>query len=182
MVSNKTMVCIDNGYLSKVLQGHGMQGISNKKLVSIIAKKSFIKDYFVFLYDCMPYQSKSPTPEERERYAKKDKFFSRMRKNGFTVRLGRLQKIGNHFTQKKVDTLWTADIAKMAFRKKMDTIIIITGDSDFVPGVEVAQELGIHTILWYSNTSKTSTSFDLIKTCDEVHKITKQLLHECRRD
>lgn len=182
MVSNRAMICIDNGYLSKMLQGYGMQGVSNNKLVKAIVKKNCIKDYFVFLYDCMPYQSKSPTLEERERYAKKDKFFSRMRKNGFTVRLGRLQKIGNNFTQKKVDTLWTADVAKMAFRKKMNTIIIITGDSDFVPGVEVAQELGIHTILWYSNTSKTSTSFDLIKTCDEVHKITKPLLHECRRD
>ena len=94
--------------------------------------------------------------------------------------MGKLQKLSKtEFKQKKVDTLWTADISRLAFTKEIDTVVIVSGDSDFIPGVHAAQSAGVHTILWYSKSQNTGTSFDLIKTCDETHKITRDVLEKC---
>ena len=181
MAFNKAMVCIDNGYFTKLCQGLGKHNVHLHTFVKAISQLSKADQFTPYLYDCMPYQSKAPTQDERERYAKKDKFLSHLGKSGFIIRLGKLQRLSkDDFKQKKVDTLWTADVSKLAFTKQIDCVILVSGDSDFIPGVLAAQEAGVHTVLWYAQTSTTGTSFELIKTCDEVHKITAEFLDQCR--
>ena len=148
MNTARAIICIDNGFFSKVTEDLGGYRTDILKFCSYIAQKCSIDQYTCLFYDCMPYQSQKPTKEESKRYSKKDKFISSLKKKGVIPRMGRLQKIDRTFTQKRVDTLWTADICKAALKDKIDAVVAITGDSDFVPGIEVAKEAGVHTVLW----------------------------------
>ena len=51
------------------------------------------------------------------------------------------------FTQKGVDMKIGVDIASLAFKKQVDQIILIAGDSDFVPAAKLARREGIDFIL-----------------------------------
>ena len=51
------------------------------------------------------------------------------------------------FEQKGVDMKIGVDIASMAFKKQVDQIILIAGDSDFVPAAKLARREGIDFIL-----------------------------------
>lgn len=57
----------------------------------------------------------------------------------------------NHFdfvaTQKGVDMRIGVDIASMAFKRQVDQIILIAGDSDFVPAAKLARREGVDFIL-----------------------------------
>jgi uncharacterized LabA/DUF88 family protein len=50
-------------------------------------------------------------------------------------------------TQKTIDVKIGLDIAWIASRKIVDKIIIITGDSDFIPAMKFARKEGLHIIL-----------------------------------
>lgn len=52
-----------------------------------------------------------------------------------------------NFQQKGVDTKICLDIASLAYKKQVDQIILISGDSDFVPAAKVARREGIDFIL-----------------------------------
>ena len=51
------------------------------------------------------------------------------------------------FTQKRVDIKIGLDIASMALKKQVEQIILISGDSDFVPASKLARREGIDFIL-----------------------------------
>ncbi len=52
-----------------------------------------------------------------------------------------------HAQQKSVDMKIGLDIASMAYKKQVDKIILISGDSDFVPAAKLARREGIEFIL-----------------------------------
>lgn len=75
----RTAVFIDGGYLDS-LQKNGFRGkLDYKKLVehAVGTEGRLLRAYY---YACMPYQSQPPTKEENERYSKKDKFISKIRR------------------------------------------------------------------------------------------------------
>ena len=49
--------------------------------------------------------------------------------------------------QKGVDMKIGVDIASLAFKKQVDQIILISGDSDFVPAAKLARREGIDFVL-----------------------------------
>lgn len=51
------------------------------------------------------------------------------------------------FKQKGVDMKIGLDIASLAYKKQIDQIILIAGDSDFVPAAKLARREGIDFIL-----------------------------------
>ena len=52
-----------------------------------------------------------------------------------------------NFGQKGVDMRIGLDIASLAYKKQVDQIILISGDSDFVPAAKLARREGIDFIL-----------------------------------
>lgn len=52
-----------------------------------------------------------------------------------------------HLSQKRVDIKIGLDIASMTLKKQVDQIILISGDSDFVPAAKLARREGIDFIL-----------------------------------
>ena len=98
---DKVAVFIDGGFFGKVLDDLGKPRIDFEKLSdNLCAGNKRLRTYY---YDCLPYQSDPPTPEERERYSKKSRWLDKLLLlPRFEVRLGRLSP---RFEQKEVDIL-----------------------------------------------------------------------------
>ena len=98
----------------------------------------------------MPYQSNPPTPEERNHYGAKHRFFDALSYiPHFEVRLGQLLRSGMkedgspNYTQKRVDMMMGVDMALLAVKRRVDRIALLTGDSDTIPAVEAVKPEGI---------------------------------------
>ena len=90
---DRSAVFIDGAYLVQVLRKHGEPAVDFLKLSEKLCEDSErLRTYY---YNCMPYQSDPPTPEERVRFSRMDKFlFTIRRLPRFEVRLGKLSRIG----------------------------------------------------------------------------------------
>lgn len=70
------------------------------------------------------------------------------------------------FQQKAVDMRIGLDIASITLKKQADTIVLVTGDSDFVPAAKLARREGVRVILdplWQN------VAPDLFEHIDQVH-------------
>ncbi len=98
----------------------------------------------------------------------------------FEIRSGKLiqsdsrNKNGNRegYRQKQVDILLAIDMIKLALKGKIQHIILITGDSDFVPAVQFVKEEGILVHLWHAE----NCSSELSQTCDTSKRIPSNFL------
>lgn len=174
----KAVVLIDGGYLAKVLDKvfhrpeFGFEEFSD--LLCTRANCERIRTYY---YHCRPYQSDPPTSSEKTRYADWLKFEDYLKKiPRLDFRPGRLQRIGATFKQKGVDVCLSVDLVKLACKGIIDKAILITGDSDFVPAVNVAKEEGIVTILYYSKATPLYVHKELLDSCDETYEITQEII------
>ncbi len=71
------------------------------------------------------------------------------------------------------------DIAAMAFKKQVDQIVLVSGDSDFVPAAKLARREGIDFILdplWASIRS------DLIEHVDGIRTVWPRTSSDDRRN
>lgn len=129
----------------------------------------------------MPYQSGTPAWRERKRYAKMDKYISVIRRlDRFTVKLGRLhKKDDDDFKQKGVDVEFALDLSNLCLTGMIDKAIIISGDSDFVPAVERANDLGVDTENVYH---AIEFSYHLRDVCRYSREIDDQLIEESLLD
>ena len=92
-------------------------GVAERKLVRAIA-----------------YVIKSKSPEEQ-------KFFEALDSQGFEVRMKELQVYLGGLKKGDWDAGMVVDIIKMA--SKLDVVVLVSGDGDFVPLVEYLQSHGI---------------------------------------
>lgn len=79
--------------------------------------------------------------------------------------------------QKGVDMMIGIDIASMAFKKQVDKIILIAGDSDFVPAAKLARREGIDFILDSLGAGikpNLSLHIDGRRTCDPAYTCGKK--------
>jgi len=172
---HRSALFIDGGYLAKVLKSSfGERRIDYLKLSEKLCEDSErLRTYY---YNCMPYQSHPPTRKETERFAKADRFlFTLRRLPRFEVRLGKLSRIGGQFVQKRVDILLAVDLVRMSWDKQIQTAVLLTGDSDFVPAVQAAKDAGVLTQLHYSSNA---VHDELLDTCDDCFEITTDLIDE----
>jgi uncharacterized LabA/DUF88 family protein len=175
---SKAIVQIDGAYFNNVLEKvFKRPAFSYEKFSDILCSNAGCERVRTYYYHCMPYQSDPPTETERKRYSRMDAFMAHLRKlPRFEIRLGRLQKIGNAFKQKGVDIWFSVDLCKLSCKGAIDKAILVTGDSDFVPAVNVAKEEGVVTILYYSKTPPMYVHNQLLDACDEKYEITKDLI------
>lgn len=178
--SEKAAVFIDGGYIWKIRNKLGITRIAFDKFVEWAADGSFVlRSYF---YDCLPYQSASPTEEERRRFSKKQKFFMYLESlDRFTVRRGRLEYRGCDkttgqpiFQQKQVDIWLGLDIASLAAKNKIDKAVLVSGDSDLIPALRVVKEDGVVVRLIHG--PKDTYHKNLWEIADERCEVTKAIL------
>ncbi|MFH1359365.1 MAG: NYN domain-containing protein [archaeon] len=121
--------------------------------------------------------------EDKKKYAKQQRFFEKV-KNTEKVKLilSRLQKRKIKGTSKfyyviKGDDIHIAvDMVKGAYEDSFDTAILVSGDGDFVPAINIVQDKGKEVENAYF---KKSMSWYLKQTCDSSINLTKEVLDNC---
>jgi len=111
----------------------------------------------VYFYHCLPYQSARPTTEESERFRKAEAFHAAIERiPNFEVKLGRLVFRGFSkedgrpiFEQKRVDVQLAVDLLTLSYTRQMGTAILVTGDSDFIPAIQISKMNGVQIILYH---------------------------------
>jgi uncharacterized LabA/DUF88 family protein len=189
MNSDKAAVLIDGGYLDKALSEIGIRILFDKFSDKLCQESGEAYRLRTLYYNCLPYQSDPPTEDEKRRYQDAQRFtYALSRLPRFQVRLGKLQKIqdptspdGFEYRQKRVDVLFAVDLVRMSTERQIQKAILVTGDSDVVPAVDVARDRGVEVWLWYCDSSGSRVHDELITACDERRKITRDLCREVSR-
>ncbi len=173
---------IDGAYLDFLLKDRfGLPRLDFHRLAERMADSiEILRTYY---YHCAPYQGSPPTPEERDRFSRADKFHKYLeRLPRYEVRLGRLaRRYDEHgnltFEQKRVDIKLGVDMALLAGKNQITHAALLAGDSDFLPAVEAAKIEGVLIHLYHGPIYHK----DLWDQCDERTLIDQAFIGEVRR-
>ncbi|KZS25518.1 NYN domain-containing protein [Geobacillus subterraneus] len=179
---------IDGGYLDHVLKWHGKAKIDYSKLAQQMAQGHLLlRTYY---YHCLPHQSSYPSLEEKDYFSHAQRFFKRLNRLGsFTVREGKLAFRGIDergfpvFEQKRIDVMLATDLVMHSTKKLITHAALLTGDSDFLPALQIAQSEGVHITLYYSDGNDEIRPHDeLLDLVDDRKVIDAEFLHSIRRE
>jgi len=150
MKLEKATIYIDGGYLNKIQRDYfNKSSIDLLKLSEKICNDLNVFRLRTYYYTCNPIVRKN-NQSDREKLAKMQTFLTKLKRlPRFEVRLGKLQLIGNEFKQKMVDVLMSLDIITMTYENQIQHIILIAGDSDFIPAIKKAKSYGAIVHLYY---------------------------------
>jgi uncharacterized LabA/DUF88 family protein len=168
---------IDGAYFRKVLRNFGEPRVDFLKLSDAMGQgDERLRTYY---YDCAPHVSVTPTEDEKQRQASFDRFRTALEfLPRFQVRLGRLARFetpsGPQFQQKKVDILLALDLAKLSLEHQIQRAVLIAGDSDFVPAIEIARDAGVVVQLYYHRPPYVND--ELLRACDERVPVSQSLV------
>lgn len=178
---DRCAIFIDGAYVDKLVQNHlGGARVDHGKLAQHFSVGcDVLRTYY---YHCLPYQSSPPTPEERERFSSAERFMAALRRlPRFEVRLGKLEYRGKRqdgsaiFAQKRVDILLGVDMVELSATRQINRAVLVAGDSDFLPAIEVVKRHGVLTVLGHGPRGahgRASTCHnDLWEICDERFEI-----------
>jgi uncharacterized LabA/DUF88 family protein len=150
----RTVMFIDGEYLRKIFIKQGCN-VHVPKFIQAVLQSCNLTDndlLRVYFYSSPPYQGSNPTPDEKLRYGNFQKFEEFLkRQDNFEIKLGRTEKRGTGFEQKMVDVLLSIDLVELSAKEKIETAILVAGDSDFVPAVKKAKDNGVRVILFCSS-------------------------------
>ena len=175
---DRAALFIDGAYWEILLRQefHAPQ-VDFEALSRVMAKGSnILRTYY---YNCLPYQSPTPTDSESLRYGRRRRFYYSLEMlTRYTVRLGQLESRGNNpdgtqrFIQKRVDALLSVDLALLAGKGQIQQAILLAGDSDFIPAVTAAKNEGVLVTLFHG----ANCHSDLWREADERFRIDQTLI------
>ncbi|MEX5284944.1 NYN domain-containing protein [Selenomonas sputigena] len=164
---NDTACFIDAGYLQNLLGNLGKPKINYQKLVkAMCGPNGLLRTYY---YDCKAYMSAVPTEEEKERQMKQQSFHEYLQRlPQFECKFGRLEKrhdeLGHvFFEQKRVDVMLAIDLVTLSTKRLIRHALLMTGDSDMLPAVQIAKNEGVVVELFHGGHS---THRELVQAVD----------------
>jgi len=183
---HRVAIFMDGGYVDKIMQNEfGGASIDYEALSGEIAcrvhpQADILRSYY---YHCLPYQSSPSTPEEDAAFSKMQSFLDAIdRRPRFVVKKGRLarrgpDKDGNYFfEQKMIDVYLSIDLVHISLKGRVDHAVIVAGDSDFVPAIEMVRNEGI--VVWLLHGRR--LHHDLRAIADERIEFTPELVDRVR--
>lgn len=182
---DRTAIFMDGGYLDKLVEREfGRVHVDLGKLATELAGgKPLLRAYY---YHCPPYQGDPPTEEESQRVAQRDRFYAALhRLPRFQVRLGKLAKRGEDgggrpiFLQKRVDVMLAVDMVQLSLTRQISHVVLLAGDSDFVPAIDVVKQNGVSVVLWHGAAG--SYHRELWEACDERMTLSVGLIERVKR-
>lgn len=155
-MADRTAIFIDGAYLDYCLRDEfHLAKIDYQKLAQALATGGdILRTYY---YHCPSYQGNPPTDDERVRYANRRSFYTALdRLPRYAVRLGHLAKRWGpdgspRYEQKRVDILLGVDLVQLAAKNQIQQAVILAGDSDFIPAIEVAKAEGVLIRLYHGD-------------------------------
>ena len=191
----RAAVLIDVGYFNKILEHHKVR-VDYVLFSEFLVAQLGLTDshpkawrWRTYIYDGL---LRDPKPNDDERYKgsffKKREFLLKMNDlPRFHVRVGKTKVSEENglstFRQKRVDMMLGVDITRISTSRLADVIILVAGDSDFVPAVQVAKEEGTLVYLWHgaNNTLEPRNFDELRQVSDHAKEITRAVLEQCKR-
>jgi uncharacterized LabA/DUF88 family protein len=156
MIEERAAVLIDNYYLRKEVLDvyNGKQGrfrLDYVKFSNSLCRDINASRLRTYIYDCQ--------------FKKDESFFTSLNlQDSFEIRLGELKaKDNGDLTQKQVDVLMVIDMIQLSLKGKVQHIILVSGDSDFIPAVKLIKEEGVKVHL---RSAQKDMKLDLAKSCD----------------
>ena len=173
----RAAIFIDGGYLLQQLRTEKITldyGRLANFLLAPLRQAVPIDLLRCYFYYCAPWMSAEPSEDERRRMEGFTKFVDEIENlDRWQVRLGKLQKRSDgkkeYFEQKRVDVLLTCDLVRHSAAGHIQHAILVAGDSDFIPAINVAKESGVTLTLWCG--ASTTVHKDLVTLADEVHNM-----------
>ena len=191
-MQDRALLLIDGGYLDFYQKSLGSIRLDYGKMAEAICEYFKCELLRCVYFNCLPYQSQTPTQDEIDAYRKKDGFYQRLQKlDRFEVKLGHLAFRGFDevskkpvLEQKQVDVLLAVEMVYAAARKSADTIILISGDGDFLPAVQLVKREGLTFCLAHGpmdGTANLTVQQELWETADLRLKLSKEFLEDLQR-
>jgi len=181
-MTDKAAVFIDLGYFSKSLKDE-----FDSVRVDLLKFSNKIcgdcERFRTYVYDCDPFQDPSPSVEQKVRKANADRFHHVLKMlPRFEVRLGRLARRMDaqgapKYEQKGTDTQLSVDLVELCYKGIIGRAMLVTGDSDFVPAVVAAKNVGVIVEIHYYG--GTHVSDELLEVCDGRFIINKEIIESC---
>lgn len=187
---DKVAIFIDGAYLDKLLENEfGRVRIDYGRLSEALAQgNQILRTYY---YHCPPYQSNPPTEDERRRTSDANRFWTALnRLPRFQVRLGKLAFRGRDangtpiFAQKRIDIMLGVDMVQLSATRQITQAILLAGDSDFMPAVEVVKQHGVLVVLWHGPIRRghgNTVHQELWDSCDERFVLTREFIGKISR-
>ncbi len=178
----RAVIFIDGEYVRKIFKKQGIN-VDTPKFVRKVLELSHIeeKDLLrVYFYTSAPYQPTNPTVEEKARYRNFQRFEEFLKKqDSFEIKMGRTEKRDNNvYEQKMVDVLLSIDLVELSAKAKIESAVLIAGDSDFVPAMKKAKDNGVRVYLCCSS-NKNEYHINLWNEADKRILIDKSIMKEC---
>jgi len=167
-MTDRALLLIDGGYLDYLQRSFGSIRLDYGKMAQAICGHFGFRLLRCVYFNCLPYLPLNPSPEESEAYGKKQGFFERLDKiERYQVKLGRLAFRGMDedtgrplLEQKQVDVLLAIEMVYAAARRSCEAIVLLSGDGDFLPAVELVKQEGLTMALAHGPRSETDTVHD----------------------
>ena len=176
-----TVILIDGAYFEKAKKNLGIN--SSIDLVKFSDKLCGTgKRFRTYYYDALPWMPpENPTERDKDRLRKKQRFLQKLNLlPKFEVRLGKLEKRGpSDFKQKGVDVLISIDLVNFAWSDDIKNIILVAGDSDFLPAVKMAKNIDTLITLCYADVGTTKVHNSIFENVDERIKMNKHFFEGC---
>lgn len=181
---DRIAIFIDGGYLDYALRNEFKSARIDfgRFAQELSSGKEILRTYY---YHCLPYQSDPPTTDEAQRLSRMQSFLSHLdRLPRFTCRLGKLAYRGKSvdgqpiFQQKRVDIMLGVDLVQLSIKRQISTAALLTGDSDFLPAVQIARDEGVLVQLWHGTTNQPHR--ELWDACDERTPLCQELIDKVR--
>lgn len=101
---SRVALFIDGGYIDEILKRFNMARIDYNQLVVELSKNyDLLRTYY---YHCLPHQSQNPSPEDKNKFSRAQRFFRRLdRLDSFTVRMGKwgmMMKVDKYMNKKEL--------------------------------------------------------------------------------
>ena len=184
-MSQKTAIFIDGGYLDYILKGYGCNRIDYAGFIQWLCEnRPLLRTYY---YHCKPYTSNPPTETETRMQSSADKFYTYLETiPNVQARFGKLKYRGKRddgksiYVQKGVDVKIGIDMVQLALKNKIGHAILVSGDADILPAVEIAKEEGVEVTLVVADSKRAVPSGALYRSVDNRVIFTRDLCEKLK--
>jgi uncharacterized LabA/DUF88 family protein len=191
MLVDRCALFIDGAYLDHVIDTEFNRVRVDFHLFAhrLAGADKILRTYY---YDCPPYVSATPNDDEIRRAEGKDRFFNALAMlPRFQLRLGHVALRGHDdrgrpiCVQKLVDIMLGVDLVQLSATRQITRAIVVTGDVDFVPAIEVAKQQGVLVTLFHGPLNKSDPRDNTVNrvlwtSCDERFEISQELIAAVR--
>jgi uncharacterized LabA/DUF88 family protein len=168
----RAAIFIDGAYLLSFTRKHGFapkyEAIADY-LLKPLRKKVPLDLLRCYFYYCAPWMSNEPSSNEKKRMEEHEELMTEITsQERWAVKLGKLQKRWDgkqeYFEQKRVDVLLSVDMVRHAAAGHIQHVIVLAGDSDFIPAIAATKESGATVTVYYAEDN--TVHKDLIDLAD----------------